>query len=67
MIRDLRLCPTCGERGVVVSIEGGTVYSYPCTTEIAVLHSGKELLIKPCPDFGRASRGAPLGSRSDGS
>jgi hypothetical protein len=58
-------CPTCAERGVAVPIEGGVVYSFPCTAEIVILHSGKEIVTKACPDFGRTARSAVLGNRSD--
>jgi len=50
------VCQTCGERGVPVAIEGGTVYSYPCTAEVVVLHGGHERVIKNCPNLGKIGR-----------
>jgi hypothetical protein len=64
---DYKICQTCGERGVPVHIEGGTVYSYPCTAEIVVFdYPGKKpRVIKACPDIGRAERGKTILTRSE--
>lgn len=58
MSLDYKNCQTCSEQGFPVPIEGGTVYSYACTSEIVVFHDPKKpvRVIKACPDIGRVGR-----------
>lgn len=67
MNTDYKICQTCGERGVPVHIEGGTVYSYACTSEIVVFDYPNKppRIIKKCPDIGSVGRGNTILTRSE--